>query len=65
MNKLFSIILLLCAFTSSTYANQQDQDMCIAQFNNQCMAKCQETNDINCAQACQDNAINECHEAGQ
>ncbi|KTD56461.1 hypothetical protein [Legionella shakespearei] len=64
MNKLLSSIVLLCALTSTTYADQ-DQDACVAEFNNQCMAKCQETDDINCPAACQNQAVNQCQDAGQ
>lgn len=64
MNRLLTSLILLIGF-STGYANQEDQDLCIAQFNTQCQAKCQETNDINCPQACQDEAVNQCRSAGQ
>ena len=64
MNK-FLIGLLLSLSFPTTYANQEDQDLCIAQFSNQCQTKCQETNDVNCTQRCQDDAVNQCRQAGE
>lgn len=64
MTKFLLVFILSLLFTTS-YANQEDQDLCIAQFANQCQAKCQETNDINCSQQCQDDAVNQCRQAGE
>jgi hypothetical protein len=53
---------LLCL---NTYADQVAQDDCIAQFNNQCLTKCQENNGTNCVQRCQEDAKNQCRQAGE
>ena len=59
------ITLLLTLLCKTTFADQEAQDLCIAQFSNQCQVKCQETNDINCAKKCQDDAVNQCRQAGE
>lgn len=64
MNKCLIGLLLSLSFATS-YADQEAQDSCIAQFSNQCQIKCQETDDINCAQRCQDDAVNQCRQAGE
>jgi len=64
MNKFLIGLLLSLSFTT-IHADQEAQDLCIAQFSNQCLAKCQETNDINCTQRCQDDAVGQCRQAGE
>ena len=64
MSKFLIGLLLSLSFTT-IYANQADQDLCISQFSNQCQVKCQETNDVNCAQRCQEDALNQCRQAGE
>jgi hypothetical protein len=46
---------------------QKDQQtVCVEQRANQCLNKCQKSNDItNCAELCQKNAKNECRYAGE
>lgn len=64
MNKCLSA-LVLSIFCMSTYANQEAQDLCIAQFGKQCQAKCEQTTDVNCSQNCQNDAVNQCRQAGE
>lgn len=53
-------------FTQVAVASQQEaQELCMQQFLSQCMDRCQKTNDINCTQACQENAQNQCRQAGE
>jgi hypothetical protein len=64
MNKFLMGLLFSLPFTAIA-ANQEEQDLCFSQFSNQCQVKCQETNDVNCAQRCQEDAINQCKKAGE
>lgn len=64
MNKLLPAMVLSMLFTTS-HANQEAQDLCITQFGNQCQTKCDETNGVDCAQNCHDDAVRQCRQAGE
>lgn len=56
---------LFFLLTQAAVASQEAQELCAQQFLSQCMDRCQKTNDINCTQACQENAQNQCRQAGE
>jgi hypothetical protein len=64
MNKML-ILLSFSLLGLNTYADQVAQDACIAQFSNQCLTKCQNTNGTDCVQRCQEDAKNQCRQAGE
>jgi hypothetical protein len=67
MDKLIvSVVMVLLLDIQTAMASEQDiQALCAQQFLSHCMDKCQETNDINCTQACEENAHNQCRQAGE
>lgn len=63
----YSLIMMLFFLPiQTTMASEaENQELCIQEFVAQCMSKCQQTNAIDCTQACQDEADNQCVEAGE
>lgn len=44
---------------------QDDQKLCVQQRVKQCIDTCDKTEDTNCSQMCEENAKNECRQAGE
>ncbi|KTD14941.1 hypothetical protein [Legionella israelensis] len=75
MNKIFLNMFLLLLFLPAQAADipeaeiedqKHDQEMCVQQRVNQCIdVMCQTSEDINCTQICEQNAKNECLQAGE
>ena len=68
----YAISLFLIMFACASQAEglniqvQQDaRERCAQEFEAQCMKACQKTNDVNCSQACSENARNQCRDAGE
>lgn len=66
MNKLIISMLLMLFLTQTAGATSQEaRDLCVEQTVNRCLVQCEKTNTINCTQACQENAQNQCRYAGE
>lgn len=62
----FSITVQAADISETGIEDQQDdQELCVKQRTEQCLSVCNSTDDINCSQACDENAKNECLEAGE
>lgn len=74
-NVLLSMALLLCVLpanaddTSETNteieSQQYDQSLCEQQVTSRCVNKCLSSGETNCVELCEDNAKNECRQAGE
>ncbi|RUR18562.1 hypothetical protein ELY21_07650 [Legionella sp. km535] len=68
MSKKFIWILLglsLVPFQAVFASELEDQELCVQQTVQACMAQCEKSNDLACSDACQQNAENQCIEAGE
>ncbi|OCH99117.1 hypothetical protein [Legionella jamestowniensis] len=74
MNKYFFSLFLLFAFlpahaTNCFGINMQEQinaqDDCVQKILKPCIEKCESNDDTDCTQLCQENAKNECRQAGE
>ncbi|KTD21958.1 Uncharacterised protein [Legionella lansingensis] len=74
MHKLINTMLLLLVLfpvyatepsEEEIQSQQYDQEACVQKILNPCIEKCKHQDDIDCRQACQENAKNECRQAGE
>lgn len=73
MNRfLVCILMVLIAFAAQAEdavqaieLQENDQASCVTKLINQCVPKCKATDDSNCAQVCEENAKNQCRDAGE
>ena len=67
MNKFIVNVLMLFFFlTSIAVASEQEvRDLCVEKTVSRCLEQCEKTNNINCTEACQDVAKNQCRQAGE
>ena len=68
MDKFIVSILMMFFFLLAQTAEatpQEAQELCVQKTVNSCLYQCQKTNTINCTQACQENAKNQCRQAGE
>lgn len=71
MKRFIICILMVYAFAvqaedmSAIQIQQDDQASCVTKLVNQCVPKCKASDDINCAQVCEENAKNQCRDAGE
>lgn len=73
MNRFILCGLMLCYvfaaqaedIPAAVQLQENDQASCVVKLVNQCVPKCKATDDINCSQVCEENAKNQCRDAGE
>ena len=59
------LALSLIPVQSALASELEDQELCVQQTVQACMTQCEKSNDVACSDACQQNAENQCIDAGE